>query len=134
MAHPNVALLRDMDQAMARGDVEGMFAAFAPDVIVHMGGASKLSGEFRGVDQLQQMFGRFMEASGEYSFENHAYLADDEHGVILQRGTMRRDPQTFATNEVFVYHFRDGKISEFWYLPEDQSGLDAWWGQSPERK
>jgi ketosteroid isomerase-like protein len=70
-----------------------------------------------------------MEASGEYSFENHAYLGDDAHGVILQRGTMTRGGKSFSTNEVFVYHFRDGKISEFWYQPADQPGVDAWWGK-----
>jgi ketosteroid isomerase-like protein len=81
------------------------------------------------IDQtLQAMLGRFFEASGEYSFENHAYLADDEHGIVLQRGTMRRGGQTFSTNEAFVVHFRDGKISEFWYQPWDQAGVDAWFG------
>jgi ketosteroid isomerase-like protein len=71
------------------------------------------------------MFGKFMEATGEYSFENHGYLADDTHGIILQRGTMKRDGRTFSTAETFVFHFRDGKISEFWYQPVDQPGLDA---------
>jgi ketosteroid isomerase-like protein len=84
------------------------------------------SHEGTGNAQLQAAFGSFMQAAGDYSFENHAYLADDEHGVVMQRGTMRRDGKTFSTDEVFVIHFRDGKISELWYVPVDQAGVDAW--------
>jgi len=129
MPHPNVELLRRTDEAMSTGDLETFFAQYTDDVVVHAGGDNKLSGDYSGLDQLQAMFGRFMEASGEYSFENHAYLADDEHGIILQRGTMQRAGETFSTNEVFVFHFRDGKISEFWYQPLDQAGVDAWFGK-----
>ena len=127
--HPHVDALRRMDEAMSRQDMEPFFAGYTDDVLVHVGGDSKLTGDYSGLDQLQALFGRFMEASGSYSFENHAYLADDGHGVILQRGTMERDGKTFSTNEVFVNHFRDGKISEFWYVPLDQAGVDAWWGK-----
>ena len=66
-----------------------------------------------------------MEAMGEYTFQNHAYLADDEHGIILQRGKSVRDGETQEFNEVFVFHFRDGKISEMWYVPVDQAAVDA---------
>ncbi len=127
--HQNIDVLRGMDEAMMRQDFERMFAAYADDVLVHIGGHNKLSGDYRGVDQLQALFGRFMEASGAYSFDNHAYLADGEHGIILQRGSMQREGKTLSTDEVFVYHFRDGRISEFWYLPWDQAGVDAWWGK-----
>jgi hypothetical protein len=129
MAHPNVETLRRVDEALLKEDMETFFAQYTGDVRVHIGGNNPLSRDYHGLDELQEMFGRFMEASGEYSFENHAYLADDEHGVVLQRGTMKRGDKTFSTNEVFVCHFRDGKISEFWYLPGDQAGLDAWLGQ-----
>jgi ketosteroid isomerase-like protein len=129
MAHPNVETLKRMDEAMLSMDMGTFFANYTDDVLVHIGGNNTLTGDYRGLDQLQALFGRFMEASGEYSFENHAYLGDDEHGIILQRGTMKRDSKTFTTNEVFVYHFRDGKVSEFWYVPLDQAGVDAWWGK-----
>ena len=129
MAHPNVELLRRMDKAMLQQDFGAFFSRYSDDVVVHVGGDNKLTGDYRSLDQLKALFGQFMEASGEYSFENHAYLADDEHGIILQRGTMKRGGKTFSTNEAFVYHFRNGKISEFWYLPTDQAGVDAWWGK-----
>jgi hypothetical protein len=128
MAHPNVDLMRKTDEAMLAGDMEAFFGSYADDVVVHIPGTSTLAGEYKGVDQLQGLFQRFMESVGDYSFENHAYLADDEHGVILQKGTAQRDGKTLSLDEVFVFHFRDGKISEMWYAPLDQAALDAWVG------
>ncbi len=125
MAHPNAEVLRLADEAMLRGDIEGFFSYYTDDVVVHAGGTSRLAGDYNGRDQLQELFGQFMEAMGEYSFENHAYLADDEHGVILQRSKAVKDGQTHVFNEVFVFHFRDGKISEMWYVPLDQTTVDT---------
>lgn len=125
MAHPNADVLRLADEAMLRGDIEQFFSYYTEDVIVHAPGKNRLAGDHEGRDQLQKLFGQFMEAMGEYSFENHAYLADDEHGVILQRGKAVKDDQTHEFNEVFVFHFRDGKIAEMWYVPVDQAAVDA---------
>jgi len=85
MPHPNVETLRRIDQAQVAGDLETVLSQYTDDVLGHVGGDNKLSGDYRGLEQLQAMVGRFMEASGEYSFENHAYLADDEHGIVLER-------------------------------------------------
>ena len=125
MAHPNADVLRMADEAMERGDIEGFFSYYTDDIVFHAPGKSQLAGDYQGKDELQELFGKFMEAMGEYTFENHAYLADDEHGVILQRGKAVKDGKTSEFNEVFVMHFRDGKISEMWYIPVDQAVVDA---------
>ena len=128
MTHPNAELLRRNDEAMERGDLEEFFAGYTDDVVLHLGGKSSVAGDYKGQEQCQEAFGKFMAAAGEYSFENHAYLADDEHGVVLQQGTFRKDGKSFTTGEIFVAHFRDGKISEMWYFPIDQAGTDAFIG------
>ncbi|MGA8207909.1 MAG: nuclear transport factor 2 family protein [Candidatus Dormiibacterota bacterium] len=129
MAHPNVDLLRRTDDAVAKGDFETYFAGYTDDVVFHMGGDNKLTGDYRGLEQVKQLLVRFMEAGGELAIDTHAYLADDDHGAALVRLNLKRDGKTFATNEAFVYHFRDGKISEVWYQPFDQAGVDAWMGK-----
>jgi ketosteroid isomerase-like protein len=58
----------------------------------------------------------------------HAYLADDEHGIVLQRSTARRGGETFEVDEIFVFHFRDGQVSEMWYTALDQAAFDRWIG------
>ena len=112
--HQNIDVLRGMDEAMMRQDFERMFAAYADDVLVHIGGHNKLSGDYRGVDKLQALFGRFMEAAGEFTFDPHDYLANDEHGVILQRSHYRKGGDALDTNDTFVFHFHEGTIAEFW--------------------
>jgi ketosteroid isomerase-like protein len=124
MAHQNAEVLRLADEAMESGDIEKFFSYYSEDVVVHAAGKNRLAGDYKGLDQLEGLFGGFMEAMGEYTFENHAYLADDEHGIILQRGKSVRDGRTREFNEVFVFHFRGGKISEMWYVPVDQAGMD----------
>jgi ketosteroid isomerase-like protein len=126
--HPNEKLLRDADQAQIEGDVEAFTRFYTDDVIVHIPGRSSLAGEYRGKDQFLQLFERFMERTPEYTFEPHAYLADDEHGIILQRSRYKRGDETLDSNETFVCHFRDGKISEFWFSSEDPYAVDAFLG------
>jgi uncharacterized protein len=126
--HSNEKLLRDADEAQIQGDVEKFAGFYADDVIVHIPGKSSLAGVYKGKDQFLELFERFMERTPEYSFEPHAYLADDEHGVILQRSLYKRGNETLESNDTFICHFRGGKISEFWYLSEDTEAVDAFLG------
>ena len=32
------------------------------------------------------------------------------------------------SNDTFVYHFRDGKVSEFWLLSGDEAAVDEFLG------
>lgn len=126
--HPNERLLRDSDEAQMRGDIDGFAAAFADDVIVHIPGRSSLAGDYKGKDQFLELFQRFLERTPEYTFEPHAYFADDEHGVSLQRSHYKRGSEMLDGNDTFVCHFRDGKVSEFWFMSEDPYAVDAFIG------
>jgi ketosteroid isomerase-like protein len=130
MAPTNIDLLREADEAMTAGDVEKFLSYYTDDVKMHARGRNSLAGDYEGKDQFADLFGRFMAAVGDYSFENHTYLADNDHGVILQRGRFARGGKTLELDEAFVMHFRDGKISEMWYLPVDQAAFDDWLSQS----
>ena len=126
--HPNEKVLRDADEAQARGDMQTFMAAYADDVVIHISGKNSLAGTYKGKDQFTELFQRFMERTPEYTFESHAYLADDEHGVILQRSHYKRGDETLDSNDTFVSHFRDGKVSEFWLFAEDADAVDAFLG------
>src|SRR5512145_575497 len=115
MPHENVEIMRGIDEAQKRSDFESFFSHFTDDVQVHIPGNNKLAGNYTGKQQLQELFGRFIESVGDYYFENHAYLADDEHGVTLQTSHMARGGRTLDLQEAFVVHFSGGKVSEMWY-------------------
>ena len=126
--HPNEQVLRDSDEAQARGDFETFAGSFTDDVVVHISGRSSLAGAYKGKEQFFGVFGRFTERTPEYTFEPHAYFADDEHGVILQRSHYKRGDERLDTNDTFVCHFRDGKISEMWIVSDDPYGVDEFLG------
>jgi uncharacterized protein len=128
MHHPNEQLMRELDEAQLRQDVEAFGGYFTDDVIVHIPGKSSFAGDHKGKDQFLQLFARFLERVPEYTFEPHAYLADDEHGVSLQKSHYKRGDETLDSNDAFVCHFRDGKISEFWLVSEKSDEVDAFLG------
>ncbi len=128
MAHPNEQVLRDADEAQLRGDFEAFMSFYTDDVVVHVPGKSSLAGEYKGKDQFGELFGRFTQAVPEFTFEAHAYLADDEHGVSLQKSHYKRGNETLDSDDAFVCHFRDGKIAEFWLLSVDNDAVDAFIG------
>jgi uncharacterized protein len=126
--HPNEQLLRDLDQAQIRGDIDAFSGFFVDDVVVHFPGKSTLAGEYKGKEQLLEMFGRWQERTPEFAFDPHAYLADDEHGVCLQFSHYKRGNERLDSNDVIIYHFRDGRISEVWLLSYDEDAVDAFLG------
>jgi ketosteroid isomerase-like protein len=126
--HPNEKVLRDADDASMRGDTDAVLAAFSDDIVVHVTGRSSLAGVYEGKDQFLGFFRRFMERTPGFTFKPHAYLADDEHGIILQRSHFERGDETVDSNDTFVCHFHDGKVSELWITREDAYAVDAFLG------
>ena len=128
MHHPNEQVMRELDEAQLKGDFEAFVNYFTDDVVVHIPGKSSLAGDYQGKDKFIDLFQRFNERAPGYTFEPHAYLADDEHGVSLQRSTYKRGDETLQTNDAFVVHFRDGKVAEFWIVTDKSEEVDAFLG------
>lgn len=123
--HPNERLLRDADAAMTRGDNEAYIGYHTDDVIVHIAGKNQLSGTYKGKAEFMKVFQSFMELSPDFTFESHDYLASDTHGIVLQRSHYARGNQRLDSNDTFISHIRDGKITEFWIFAEDQAAFDT---------
>ena len=85
--HPNEQVLRDADEAQARGDAEAFMGFYTDDVIIHISGKSSFSGVYKGKDRFAEVFGRFMERAPEYTFAPHAYFADMSTGSICSGRT-----------------------------------------------
>ena len=123
--HPNVARLKDGYAAFAKGDFAVLNDLFAEDLLWHEGGRNQLSGEYRGRDAVYGLFGKLMEVTeGSFHLDLHAAFADDEHGVVLVTTTASRGGRSVTTNDVHVFHLRDGKVVEFWDSSTDQYAID----------
>ncbi len=129
MAHPNEDLLRRGYEAFSKGDMQTLDGLFADDIVWHVGGRNQLSGDYRGKEEVFTLFGRWAELSGgTLTIELHDVLANEEHGVALQRATGTREGGTVDDNGVGVYHVRDGKVTEAWFHPGDAYAIDEFWG------
>jgi ketosteroid isomerase-like protein len=66
-------------------------------------------------------------SGGTSSLEVHDILANDEHGVALVIGSGERNGTSFRSPDVHTFHFRGGKVVEFWDSPLDQYEVDEFW-------
>ena len=126
--HPNVGLLRKVYEAFAKGDMATLTEMFAENVVWHIPGSNRWSGEHRGRDAVFAMFAGIAELSGgTYRVELHAALANDEHAVALSRATAGRQGKQIDLRNVNVYHLENGKIMEAWVFAEDQRLIEEFW-------
>jgi uncharacterized protein len=65
VAHPNEVLVREAFAAFGRGDMDALRSQyFAEDIRWHTPGRSPLAGDYEGVAQVLEAFGRVFELSG----------------------------------------------------------------------
>ena len=126
--HPNLEIARAGYEAFASGDLAAVSDLFSDDIVWHSGGSNVLTGDYKGKEAVLGFFGLLMqESGGSFTNEIHDMLANDEHGVALVTMSATRDGKSFEGNVVHIFHMSDGNMTEFWAIPEDQSGYDEFW-------
>jgi ketosteroid isomerase-like protein len=77
VAHPNETRFREGYAAFQRGDIEALRNDyFTEDVVWHSSGKNRLSGDYRGIDEVMRAFGKLLEATGgDFSLEIHDCIA-----------------------------------------------------------
>ncbi len=128
MAHPNEELLRRGYDAFATGDLGTVMSIFDEDIVWHSGGRNPLAGDYKGHQQVQELFGRIFEMSGgTFSNEIHDILANDEHAVVLVQARAQRAGKSFDAPACHVWHLKNGKATEFWLLSSETYTADEFW-------
>lgn len=122
--HPNEDLLRREVVGISTGAPIEEF--YAGDVVLHYPGSSRIAGEYRGHDGLNDFFNAIGEVVSSIERELHDAIANDTHGVqLLTVRAEHKDGRRHEWRAVWVCHFRDGRISELWGCIPDQPALDA---------
>lgn len=60
-----------------------------------------------------------------WDFAIHDVVANDDHVVALIDATIVKGAASAHGRQVQVMHIRDGKMTEFWGMNEDQGAVDA---------
>ena len=100
----------------------------ADDIVWHSGGNNILTGDYEGKEAVFGYFARLMqETGGTFKNEIHDMLANDDHGVALVNFSATRGDKSLDGSIVHIFHMRDGKMTEFWSISQDQAQFDAFW-------
>ena len=121
--HPNAELWRKGQAAFSRRDTNALKEVWSDDIVYHLPGTSHLAGDHRGIDAVQALFAQIMATGGRIT-DVHDVLAGDDHVVALIRLTLSRENRDLTVNLANIYHVRDGKLTEAWLLPTDQTVMD----------
>lgn len=130
MAHPNEDLLRKGYEAFSRGDLDTLRnELFDPNVVLHVGGRSPLGGDYQGIDEVFGFFARTIELSnGTFQIQLHDAVANDEHAVGLSIASAQREGKSLDdARGAEIYHVRDGRVTEAWFMAEDPYATDDFW-------
>jgi ketosteroid isomerase-like protein len=128
LMHPNERLLREEYRARANRDDRSLADVFADDIVWHVPGKNAIAGEYRGKDQVMEYVRRrraLVDDTFEVTVED--VLANDEHGMVIARGSAMRDGERLEWRAHGLYRFERGRIAECWVVPEDQHAFDAIW-------
>ena len=106
--------------------MEGVLGTFHDDIVLRVGGDSKITGEYRGHQQVLDFFGAIMELSGgSFRLDVHDILANDDHAVALVTITAGYEDRSIeGLPDAHVWHVRDNKLSALWDCPTDQVVMD----------
>jgi uncharacterized protein len=115
--HPNtLAYLRTVDAFRDR-DFDTIASLIAEDVVWHLPGDHPLAGDWKGRDQLFELFARLGPLG--FTIREHDVFGDDDHVCALSYIGARRDDLEVETRVVSIFHYRDGRQTERWFYPDD---------------
>lgn len=129
MAHKNEKLVREALKAFISGDVPALSGFLAEDLMVHVPGSNRLSGDYKSREEFLSGFvGTIMELTGgQFQLDPHDVVAGDDHAVGIYNIRAVRDGKTIEWRHVNVYHIRDGSIAEVFQHPFEFEAWNAFW-------
>jgi uncharacterized protein len=119
--HANATLVRQMMDAMDRGDTQAASDALADDVEWHeIGRAEARHGK-------AELRAAMMGGASEYTITGklHDVVANDDHVVGLVDATATRSGRTLNYRTAEIFHIRNGKIVERWAFSDDTAAIAA---------
>ena len=127
MSQENVEIVRALNEAINRGEMDAWFKHFAPDCEVDVSRAiGPWRGTYHGLDQARQSFEEFLEPWESFRIELDELIDAGEEVVASGVGYFRgRDGIEVRTRTASVWTIRDGAIARMCFYQERQEALEA---------
>ena len=120
--HPNATVVREMNDKMAAGDMEGAAAKVADDIVWHQIGGEPISGKAN----LAASMGSFAEYDIKYDV--HDLLASDDHVIGLGTAVATTDGRSLTYRTAEIYHVKNGQVTERWAFSDDTKAITDFFG------
>src|SRR5689334_7497498 len=119
--HPHAALVRRGYEAFSRGDMDTLRSLTAGDATHHVPGSHPLSGDFKGLDSIIEMYGRLgAETNGTMRVQLRYLLVDGRgHVVSVHRFTAERQGRSIDETGGIVFRIVGDKITDLDECVED---------------
>ena len=125
--HGNERFIRDLYDAMARGDGRQLARALTADTQWVMPGRGSLSGTYTGRDEIFGLWKRIAEQSGGLQLELRDVLANDDHAVALVTVRGTRTDRRLDQRQVAVFEFAGDALRSGTFIFEDPQAYEEFW-------
>ncbi|MET0615705.1 MAG: nuclear transport factor 2 family protein [Thermoleophilaceae bacterium] len=128
---PNVGLIRRAFDAYTRGDIDGVLALCADDILITQTpevAATGVPTEQHGHDGVLEAFGIWPNQWDDFEIEIQRIVADPgDHVVVstLQRGRGKQSGVEVEAEFFFTFAVRDGKVAEWRIFFDEAEALAA---------
>jgi len=128
MAESKEGIIRRGYKAFGEGDMETLGSLYTPDVVQRQGGNNQTSGEYKGVDNVMGLYGKFVELSGgTFAVDLKSVKTEGDKVVTVHHAKGEREGKTLDVDESIEFTFSGDKISLLDVSSPDQAALDAFW-------
>jgi len=116
--HPNAKIVREMNEAMNSGDMEGAASRVSDDVIWHeIGRAEPRNGK-------AELAGSMADFEGyNINYEIHDVIANDDHVIALGTAHATHSDNSLTYRTAEIYHVRGGQVTERWAFSDDTQAI-----------
>ncbi|MBS1845133.1 MAG: nuclear transport factor 2 family protein [Actinobacteria bacterium] len=123
--------LKDYKDAWDRGDVEAGTSYYAEDMVVHMGGGSKLSRDYTSrADFITNWVKRVEDYTDSWTFHGNELIMAGDDGVAMRIDEeWTRGDRSVMCKRLAIYRVVDGQMPECWFTEMNSGEVDAFFDE-----
>jgi ketosteroid isomerase-like protein len=128
--HSNVALLRTAYDSWAAGSADSFVEACDEDVVWHIPGNNRLTGDHVGLEAVRGLFAELAaKTDGAFCMTYEDVLATESHALVATASSANVGGETLSYRVFDVFRLDGGRIKEIWTFTFPQESSDRVWSR-----